>query len=464
MKKTNRTPNDFVYMPKKHNTYYYRAQKMLLCFFYKSNMKALRNINKNFIKVFYDVLVEEFCNDDKSKADVNHIMRLIQYFYIQEPKTSTFYLLKTHFLFHMIGNIHIQTVQDTIISLFTPGDMLLKVKEEQRNLLYKYAEKTNLFTLLFSQIDGIDISRVLEKIDSLKEDDELKLFLYSNLGDPKPDGKRVRNIFLSFFHSFFNVKLLNKNIKQPEEVFATIQDIDGVSEIIKRTAIKEAKNSGYYKAYSVGTMNTFSNEELSNNQELEMMEHLQTNESNEEKKIDEYRPNILMRDNYEVTRPMKKSKALKVFHKLVLAVIVTNWLLNRKGYLKKQRTLKVSYTHYKEKIKILHPIIRNITDNKLKYFEKSMKTEKGCIAVLETIYSILIGQLTYSQDEKMLQQIRAHLGDSSQLNDLLFHSDGLLFKVFWFFLIKFEYGLENKKLFKSGYLCGKIFNLICSNM
>lgn len=84
------------------------------------------------------MLNEEFIQNDKSKADVNQIMRLVQYFYLFEPENSMKNLIRYNMFHEMLGNIHINTVKDTLASFITPGDNLLKVKESERNLMMTY--------------------------------------------------------------------------------------------------------------------------------------------------------------------------------------------------------------------------------------------------------------------------------------------------------------------------------------
>lgn len=420
------------------------------------------------------VLKQEFMENDKNKSDVNHIIKLIQYFFIQEQKASTVSLIRSHFLFHMIGNIHIPSVQQTVISLFSPGEMLLKMKEPNRNLILRYAELTNLFELLISQIDGIDREHINNSMEEAKKDEKVVEFLRDEIQPMLAEAKKTRNVFLSFFHSFFNIKMMNKQLKQPEEVFATIQDIDGIADSFKRDGLRVASEIGTaYKFGSGGTLNTFSYDDLSKGQETEMMDHLRTEEEEDadgdmiedkDQLENMKKGNILMKYNYSLSRPMRMSKALRVFQKFMLAIIITNWLLNRKGYLKEQRTLKARYQCYEEKIKIIHPMLRKIMRNKLDYFEVCMKVEKDCKPVAETFYIILTNLRTYMQGEKMAKQIRGHYGEGGNLREALFRGDGLIFKLFWSFLIKIEHALENKSVFKSGYICGKLFVEIAMNM
>ena len=46
-------PNfNYMYLPKRHNIYYYRSQKMILCFLYKTNMKILKSCNPDYLNIF----------------------------------------------------------------------------------------------------------------------------------------------------------------------------------------------------------------------------------------------------------------------------------------------------------------------------------------------------------------------------------------------------------------------------
>jgi hypothetical protein len=115
-------------------------------------MKIMKSCNPRYLDIFYRVLNEEFIENEKSKADVNQLMRLIQYFYLFEPEISMKNMIRYNMFHEMLGNIHITTVKDTLTSFLTPGDPLLKVKENERTLMMTYFQKTGFFQLLISQI------------------------------------------------------------------------------------------------------------------------------------------------------------------------------------------------------------------------------------------------------------------------------------------------------------------------
>jgi hypothetical protein len=120
-------------------------------------MKIMKSCNPRYLDIFYKSLNDEFVMNQKSKADVNQIMRLIQYFYMFEPENSMKNLIKYNIFHEMLGNIHISTVKDTLGSFITPGDPLLKVKDAERNLMMTYFEKCGFFQLMIQQIDYVNI-------------------------------------------------------------------------------------------------------------------------------------------------------------------------------------------------------------------------------------------------------------------------------------------------------------------
>ena len=85
--------------------------------------------------------------------------------------------------------------------------------------------------------------------------------------------------------------------------------------------------------------------------------------------------------DFENLPPMTKSKALKVFQKMVLATIAGNLMLGRKGYMKKQRQLKLQLQNYPENIRLIHEKIRVRRVDWNKFFEDSMVSEKMAIAI-----------------------------------------------------------------------------------
>ena len=159
-------------------------------------------------------------------------MRLIQYLYLFEPEISLKNIIKYNIFHEMLGNIHISFIKDILASFITPGDPLLMVKEKERNVMMSYFKKVNFFQLLIKQIDFIDINMILDEIQRIKKDQAIQSWInalsINDSGAPKQ-----KNAVLGLFQSFFNLKMLNKKHKQPEEMYTNILDIDRCTQNIR---------------------------------------------------------------------------------------------------------------------------------------------------------------------------------------------------------------------------------------
>ena len=94
--------------------------------------------NKNFVDVFYSVLNEEVWTNSKSKANMDLVFKMIQYFILIDISGSLKNIVKYHIPFYLIGNIEIFSARLTLNCLITPGDMMFKFSAEYLELLYGY--------------------------------------------------------------------------------------------------------------------------------------------------------------------------------------------------------------------------------------------------------------------------------------------------------------------------------------
>jgi hypothetical protein len=121
--------HDWSYNPEKHNVYYLRARRMMIIFLFKPNINCLMSVNKNFVDVFYSVLNEEVWKYPKSRANMDWVFKLMQYFLLIDIAGSMKNIIKYHIPYYLMANIEIFNARLTLTCLLTPGDMLFKIPE-----------------------------------------------------------------------------------------------------------------------------------------------------------------------------------------------------------------------------------------------------------------------------------------------------------------------------------------------
>lgn len=450
-------------------------------------MKIMKSCNPHYLDIFYKVLNEEFIQNQKSKADVNQIMRLIQYFYLFEPENSMKNLIRYNMFHEMLGNIHIDLVKETLASFITPGDPLLKVDTKERNLMMTYFQKCGFFQLLIKQIDRVSITSVLDEVDRISKDEEIQSWVRS-VKTNEASNLKSKNILLALFQSFFNIKLLNKHHKQPEQLYANIQDIDLVSQRIRNYKKTQGKSKfgplkdEFGKKLSVGSASQIvSRRSISTPNILDISENevgdeelqkyvYEDDTQNQPNHHDKQTINLLDKDKYDKgnRRRIRMTRALKLFQRATLAIIASRLMLNRKGYMKSQRTMRLKIKCYPEHIKIIHPSIREIRKNHQKFFELSMKREKSSNNLIQLLHHCIVNYHSSETKKEFSKKMRMFVVEDPIFKNLLFFDpsdpEQLIFKIFRQFIAKIEYHLENKVLFHSSYWGGQLFNFICENI
>ena len=119
-----------------------------------------------------------------------------------------------------------------------------------------YFQKCKFFELIVKQLHFVDILSILDEVEKLKKDEAITSWLKTNTVTTQANSLTSKNILLAFYQSFFNVKLLDKHHKHPEELFNNIVDIDGVTELIRNNKpgvkITQGNNQAYKSLLTAG--------------------------------------------------------------------------------------------------------------------------------------------------------------------------------------------------------------------
>lgn len=190
-------------------------------------MSVLINLNKNYIDVFYQTVMEEVFENPKSKANMDWVCKIMQYFLMYNPEKSLKNIMKHHILYYLVGNIQISSASMLLTALLTPGDRYFRLPDKHLEKVYNYLDYTEFFNFCLEIITAFNQRKIRDKIDTLLKDENLIETNNPILEFGEKAGTTIKNVFINIFHSFFNIKPLLKNHKQPEDYNMQKTNIDG---------------------------------------------------------------------------------------------------------------------------------------------------------------------------------------------------------------------------------------------
>jgi hypothetical protein len=217
----------FTYRPDKHNPFYLRARRVMIIFFFKPNLTTIIQYNKNFVDIFYEILFHEVLENGHCKSNMDWVFKIMQYFLIYDIDKSIKNILKYNLIFYLVANIEVVSARMTLECLLIPGDRYFRIPEIYLQKIYGYLNYTNFFGFMVECAFAYDQKKIRIKIETLNEDPKLHDTKLTYIGDVIMGG--VKNVFVNIFHSFFNIKLLMKNHKQPEDYNMANFDVDRVA-------------------------------------------------------------------------------------------------------------------------------------------------------------------------------------------------------------------------------------------
>jgi len=481
-----------------------------------------------FLLTFIDrVLAKEFIISDKSKADVNHICKLVQYFSMYEQSLSITNIMRTHLLFSLLANCHVASARDTLLSLLCPSEQFLRVETQERAILNQYLSITKFFEHLRRQIEKPDFNEVDMVIHQLMDDPQTKMFIAGLDLDSHLPGLKARNVYLNWFHSFFNVKLLQDSRKQPEDIYKNIIDIDGIKEIEQRMNSFQRSNTLNPNGRLGGSANTLGinlgvksalrrkstldldaeheevfgdadpefhrrlSEEIknqgqggisqSNLKDLKLNEEYKSEADEkmieaEEKSLREestkQRSSIMFIKRIPrsvLDHALVATPTIKKVQKVVMAIISIHILFRRENTERKLAKRKLKIVNYPEEITAVHEDIRELRGGWMEYFNTCIENETTSFALTQFILSLLKTYHTNQMHFKMNLQMRMFAIKDDNFSRLMFKDEkekhlSILITLFKQFLIKIEYALSNLLVLQSGLMAGECFNYIISNV
>jgi len=479
------------YNPEQQNPYYLRAQKMLFVFLFRKNYLALKNINPYHIDCFYKVYHQEVICKDNCRADMGHALYLLQYFLAVDPVASIRNIVKFHVVYELLGNIDISLAKETLIGLLTPGDGFFKIQDKDRKCLYDYLEVADFGSFLADCASDFRISRVIMERRRVENDQGVQGFLKDFQAKNKCRSEsKIKNMLQLFFHTFLNLTTKGlKFHKQPEEIYSVIHDIDRLSSYTPPTSNYERRKGFFKKDSHVGSASfVIEGYDLDDIQEVKKKNFLANFYHNH--KVDGVNFDLSDAEgntvspadlhsvsNQDLTAAGKKAsiydtplhltRRIRRFRMIIRTVMCANLFLERPQKISKLKRAGIDYKidSYPEKILVGNAELRIMQADPKLYFEKCMKVEGYSCKILEIVLSVIDSMLLQKNSAELVLAIRLNKAtDFTGAESVFFGSDKFFFELLKMFLTKIQFHLENKTLFMSGYLAGRILVKICSNM
>jgi hypothetical protein len=118
-------------------------------------------------------------NNNKSMADLNHIVILIQYFFMVDGPQSICHFLKNHLLYDFLIHQEYRFVRETIIYLLSPGEQYLGLVPAISSVIAEYVRLTGWNDVLASNVNSKNPDKILEEKKRVTENPDIIRFVES---------------------------------------------------------------------------------------------------------------------------------------------------------------------------------------------------------------------------------------------------------------------------------------------
>ena len=126
------------------------------------------------------MLVDEvFGHPNKSMADINHIVILVQYFFMVDGVQSICHFLKSHLFFDFLVHQEYRFVRETLIYLLSPGEQYLGLTPAISAVVAEYVRLTGWTDVLAWNVNTKNADKVMEEKHRVAELPEVIKFLDS---------------------------------------------------------------------------------------------------------------------------------------------------------------------------------------------------------------------------------------------------------------------------------------------
>lgn len=477
----------FNYVPSKHNLYFLRGQKMLLVLMLRKNLKTLQDLNPFFMDIFFGLVDREVFQNERSRADMVQILTVVQYFLNVDAERAIRNIIKYHVIYELLGNIEIVLAKETLIGLLTPGDQLFKIRDKERDLLMKYLQMTGFSHTLCDAITEFRVKYVMTDKTKASRDERVKQLIEPNPTSTgnQNEAPKPPNIFVGFFHTLF--KFSKKLLKQPEDMYSNVLDIDRLRDYSSTNSPTTNRLPGQSRmsmrfkfprsttpANLSGLLDEVDKEETTGrgpsliSDLLAQAGQLDPHDMCESPVDDDNRPfEVSPDEDLEVLqKPNKRSKAAKRLRGAIRFVMCYNLFLSRPQKASKMKKDKfgLNLVDYPEHIRIANQELKTLLGQQKFRFDKCLKRESKSSKVMDVVWSIVWGCISQKNYPQLLQATRQNVCSNDWVQQIYFQDERMIVETLQQFLIKIQYHLENKTLFSSGYMAGKIFLIMCSEM
>lgn len=415
------------------------------------------------------MLSEDVLQKSKSYADMNHIILLIQFYFIIAPVTSANLFMKHHVIYDLLVHIDYRFVRETITYLITPGDQFLKLPADVHSSLIEYFKLINLNGIIVNQlINPNDDTIYTEKRRANSNPAIVSLIskLPEKIGSTQ-NAMRKHNLFELIFNNLILGKLFKFNVTQPEQEEYCLPNIDRLP-LSTLSVLSKRKTS----------MLGLSTDLIKLNQKLFDSEIMpdggaspNPGKKSNEKKSDKFNSSSLKKmKSFQVQTDVKMLQ--KRNPKAILRKSFTK-VYNAISFTKKRQTPnvdigndipKIPGTIYPEKVDTFNI---NVLENKRLFkenFEFNLKNERHITCLLDCVSSIMTNPLLQHDNLAMSQFLHQTLSDINLVKAIFCDTPELFNSLVTSFVVRLEYKAINNLELTSIFTSGKLICLFLKHM
>lgn len=399
---------------------------------------------------------------------MNHLILLIQYYFIIDPYASARLFMRYHVLLDLLVHVDYRFVRETMAYLFTPGDQFLKLDTKVHGAFVEYCTLINFNELLISQIIRPDDEVIYAEKKKLSQNKQLKSFLNAlteNLREEKAPLKKF-NIFESIYNNLILGKLMKASVVQPEQINYGLPNIDMlpptmIGQINKRKASLLGFSSDIIKLNS----KLFENEIMPGNDPhslkasaKEKSKHPKTNDSL--KRLQSFQGNL------NPNQPVKRNT--KAILRKSLTKVITALALGKKPHkIIKEVNADINQIPgeiYPEKVETYNIAVLENKRIFKENFEINLKKERHITCLLEFLYSVIAIPLKQHENLEMAKFLQQPISDITTIKELFFTKADLYCQLLTSFVIRLEYKAINNLDMTSIFTSGKLLCLFLKHL
>ena len=405
---------------------------------------------------------EEVFNKNRSYADMNHTILLIQYLLMVDQSSSLRYILKSHLMYDFLAHIDYRFVRETVIGLLTPGDPLFKLNDNICGIMLDYISISGWDRLVVKQMNNMDIEEIYNEKKSAKINPQLNEFLQSLPTDLSEDHLIKSS---NPFQLLFNTLIIIKSkifLRQQLSDQSNLPNIDAIpKDLLPKAFYRMPSLSRGISLLDMG-LNEFADDSRAKSPKRihkEAVRHSKTNLLFKAKPSSNDKPN---KNGGSPIGKIKKILSNQKFGRVFTNIFKPN-KFNASNTNLSSGLPQLKEKLYPEKVETFNIAILEKKRIFKENFEYHLKKEKHLMNLLDLIINLIEKPIFDAQNDKLVRFLKQKKGDLNLLRKTTFLSLGFYDQVAISFIVRLDYKAVNDMDTDSIYSSGKILILFLKN-